>query len=139
MHSEMKSLAEEQTYWRSRLARMSQQLDRKKKYKKNLCDPVPRSKFHLLNKTKEQAKSELLRTGALSFLNPMSKIKQRNGKSIETNKCTSRRNMDDLEDTGDVFMKSLGRYSCSNLEHKNDSLNPFSLTQGNLILIWNIA
>ena len=132
MHSEIKSVKDEKSYWQERLDRMSRQIKTMGKYKTDTCKPMTKNKFHLINKKNNMGKSILLESGAL-YINQAFN-------DLQKTRTLKKEGQEIFMETGrkDKFMESeRNQQSLSPLGQGiiNDNLHPFSEIKGKIISI----
>ena len=128
MHSEIKSVKDEKSYWQERLNRMSRQVKTMKKYKTDTCVPMTKNKFHLLNKKNNMGRSILLESGALyidNHYNELQKTRTLQKEGQEIFKETGRKDLLNNSEKNKPILRPLGEGII------NDNLHPFSELEGN--------
>lgn len=132
MRTEIKSLHEEQNYWKNRLNRMSKQINKKKKYKKNVLDPLSQTSFSTYNPNKPCPISRLQETGAFAFADEIDikTMTTRGNQKYIAGESTSREDNPVLFDDNAGYRDTWDGLTPNKMDLKNDSLNPFSKNAG---------
>jgi hypothetical protein len=132
MHSEIRAVKDEKSYWEERLSRMSRQIDSMGRIK-NKCAPMTKKRFNLFNKNNRASKSKLLESGALHIsrtFNEMQRTRTIMEKGEEVEKSTSRKQMGSEEGEEEEEGVPLGQGIV------NDNLHPFSEIKGRSYTIY---
>lgn len=128
MHSEIRAVKDEKSYYQDRLERMARQIDTMGRIRSK-CKPMTKKRFHLFNKKGDFGKSRLVETGALRASKEFTEM-QRTRKLLKTgqqiNKDTSRGQKESFTELieNDESINPLGQGIA------NDNLHPFSEIEG---------
>ena len=125
MHSEIRAVKDEKSYWQERLDRMTRQIKTMDKYKTDTCRPMTGKKFQPPNKKEGLRQSKLLESGALHVskaFNDLQRTRKLEEKGEEVLRSTSRKFKDSRRE--EKSPSPLGQGVV------NDNLHPFSEVDG---------